>query len=127
LQWLTNQKKASQIFRRGSQTSSLSQGPKRSLQIKTFLKRKPRQCNFKDRQIPFVKGRPHVARFSIALNTDAALHWRHVQSLVTKGHAAIIELTRALRDKTGNLPPMPGVFPDYLAPIVRHAPHGSAG
>jgi hypothetical protein len=30
---------------------------------------------------------------------------------VTKGQAAIIELTRALRDRTGNLPPMPGVFP----------------
>jgi putative SOS response-associated peptidase YedK len=43
---------------------------------------------------------------------------------VTKGQAAIIELTRALRDKTGNLPPMPGVFPDYLAPIVRNAPDG---
>ncbi len=43
---------------------------------------------------------------------------------VTKGQAAIIELTRALRDKTGNLPPMPGVFPDYSAPIVRNAPDG---
>jgi len=27
-------------------------------------------------------------------------------------------------DTTGNLPPMPGVFPDYLAPIVRNAPDG---
>src|SRR5260221_10692908 len=43
---------------------------------------------------------------------------------VTKGQAAIIELTRAMRDKTGNLPPMPGVFPDYSAPIVRNAPDG---
>jgi putative SOS response-associated peptidase YedK len=43
---------------------------------------------------------------------------------VTKGQAAIIELTRALRDRTGNLPPMPGVFPDYSAPIVRNAPDG---
>src|ERR1700684_4068891 len=43
---------------------------------------------------------------------------------VTKGQTAIIELTRALRDRTGNLPPMPGVFPDYLAPIVRSAPDG---
>ena len=38
---------------------------------------------------------------------------------VTKGQAAIVALTRAMRDTTGNLPPMPGVFPDYLAPIVR--------
>jgi len=28
----------------------------------------------------------------------------------TKGQAAIIAFTRALRDTTGNLPPMPGVF-----------------
>lgn len=37
---------------------------------------------------------------------------------ITKGQAAIIELTRAMRDTTGNLPPMPGVFPDYRAPVV---------
>jgi putative SOS response-associated peptidase YedK len=37
---------------------------------------------------------------------------------VTKGQAAIIELTRATRDSAGNLPPMPGVFPDYKAPVV---------
>jgi putative SOS response-associated peptidase YedK len=43
---------------------------------------------------------------------------------VTKGQAAIIALTRALRDVTGNLPPMPGIFPDYSAPIVRNAPDG---
>jgi hypothetical protein len=34
---------------------------------------------------------------------------------VTSAQAAIIEWTRAMRDVTGNLPPMPGVFPDYLA------------
>jgi putative SOS response-associated peptidase YedK len=39
----------------------------------------------------------------------------------TKGQAAIIALTRALRDTTGNLPPLPGIFPDYMAPIVRNA------
>jgi len=43
---------------------------------------------------------------------------------VTKGQAAIIALTRALRDTTGNLPPLPGIFPDYSAPIVRNAPDG---
>ena len=43
---------------------------------------------------------------------------------VTKGQAAIIALTRAMRDRTGNLPPLPGIFPDYLAPIVRNAPDG---
>lgn len=42
----------------------------------------------------------------------------------TKGQAAIIELTRALRDLTGNLMPQPGIFPDYRAPIVRNASDG---
>jgi hypothetical protein len=39
---------------------------------------------------------------------------------ITKGQAAIIAFARAMRDLTGNLPPMPGGFPDYPAPIVRH-------
>jgi putative SOS response-associated peptidase YedK len=43
---------------------------------------------------------------------------------VTKGQAAIIALTRAMRDVTGNLPPMPGIFPDYAAPVVRNASDG---
>lgn len=38
---------------------------------------------------------------------------------LTKGQAAIRELTRAMVDRSGNLPPMPGIFPDYPAPIVR--------
>lgn len=42
----------------------------------------------------------------------------------TKSQQAIIELTRALRDTTGNLPMQPGIFPDYTAPIVRNAPDG---
>ena len=43
---------------------------------------------------------------------------------LTKGQAAIIALTRAMRDTTGNMPPLPGIFPDYLAPVVRNAPDG---
>ena len=43
---------------------------------------------------------------------------------LTKGQAAIRELTRAIVDRAGNLPPMPGIFPDYEAPIVRN---GAAG
>lgn len=42
----------------------------------------------------------------------------------TKGQAAIVALTQAMRDKTGNLPPMPGIFPDYQAPIVRNGADG---
>lgn len=43
---------------------------------------------------------------------------------LTKGQKAILELARAMTDRTGNLPPMPGIFPDYSAPIVRE---GAAG
>ena len=42
----------------------------------------------------------------------------------TKGQQAIRELTRAMIDNTGNLPPMPGIFPDYPAPIVRNSAEG---
>jgi putative SOS response-associated peptidase YedK len=43
---------------------------------------------------------------------------------LTKGQAAIIALARAMRDRTGNLSAMPGIFPDYAAPIVRTAADG---
>lgn len=37
---------------------------------------------------------------------------------LTKSQTAIIEFTRAMKDSTGNLPTMPGIFPDYKAPVV---------
>jgi putative SOS response-associated peptidase YedK len=43
---------------------------------------------------------------------------------LTKGQAAILEMTRAMVDRTGNLPPLPGIFPDYPAPIVRNGAEG---
>jgi putative SOS response-associated peptidase YedK len=43
---------------------------------------------------------------------------------VIKGQTAIVAFTRALRDRAGNLPPTPGIFPDYMAPVVRNAPDG---
>ena len=43
---------------------------------------------------------------------------------ITKGQQAIREFTRAMTDRTGNLPPLPGVFSDYAAPIVRNQPEG---
>jgi putative SOS response-associated peptidase YedK len=43
---------------------------------------------------------------------------------MTKSQAAIRELTRAMYDRTGNLPPLPGIFPDYSAPIVRNGEDG---
>jgi putative SOS response-associated peptidase YedK len=43
---------------------------------------------------------------------------------VTKGQAAIREMARAMHDRAGNLPPLPGIFPDYGAPIVREGGEG---
>ena len=40
---------------------------------------------------------------------------------ITKGQDAMRSMFRVARDVTGNLPPMPGIFPDYPAPIVRMA------
>ena len=39
---------------------------------------------------------------------------------VTKGQQAIREFTKAITDTTGNLPSLPGIFPDMLAPVVRN-------
>lgn len=43
---------------------------------------------------------------------------------LTKGQAAIREAAKAMRDLTGNLAPMPGIYPDYPAPIVRTGSDG---
>ncbi len=43
---------------------------------------------------------------------------------LTKGQAAIRDAAKAMRDLTGNLAPMPGIFPDYPAPIVRTGADG---
>jgi len=43
---------------------------------------------------------------------------------MTKNVDAIRKLFAALNSRVGNLPSMPGVFPDYPAPIVRNAPDG---
>ncbi|MCR5879537.1 SOS response-associated peptidase [Phenylobacterium sp. J367] len=37
---------------------------------------------------------------------------------MTKGRAAIAALARAMTDRNHNQPPMPGIFPDYPAPVV---------
>jgi putative SOS response-associated peptidase YedK len=39
---------------------------------------------------------------------------------ITTNQAAIIVLFRVINRYVGNLPPMPGVFPDYPAPVVRN-------
>ena len=44
---------------------------------------------------------------------------------ITKGPQAIRDLAHAMRDTTGNLPPVPGFFPDCRAPIVRNVVEGA--
>ena len=44
--------------------------------------------------------------------------------LITTNQAAFIALFRVVNRYVGNLPPMPGIFPDFLAPIARNAPDG---
>jgi hypothetical protein len=56
-------------------------------------------------------------------NEVEALQVRSICNLysITTNQAAIIALFRVLNRYVGNLPPMPGVFPDYPAPVVRNA------
>ena len=39
---------------------------------------------------------------------------------ITTNQAAIIALFRVINRYVGNLAPMPGVFPDYPAPVIRN-------
>ncbi|MBB3900113.1 SOS response-associated peptidase [Roseococcus suduntuyensis] len=43
---------------------------------------------------------------------------------MTKSQQAIRDIARVMRDGLGNLPPMPGIYPDYAAPIVRNGVDG---
>jgi putative SOS response-associated peptidase YedK len=43
---------------------------------------------------------------------------------ITTNQAAIIALCRVINRFVGNLPPMPGVFPDYPAPVIRESEGG---
>lgn len=38
---------------------------------------------------------------------------------ITKNQAAIRELFKVGRDTSGNLPPLPAIFRDQMAPVVR--------
>ena len=42
----------------------------------------------------------------------------------TRAQAEAIRNARALRDKAGNLPPLPAIFPDKFAPVVRTGTDG---
>jgi hypothetical protein len=39
---------------------------------------------------------------------------------ITTNQAAILALFRVVNRYVGNLQPMPGVFPDYPAPVIRY-------
>lgn len=43
---------------------------------------------------------------------------------MTRNQDAIRAIAKAMRDGAGNLPPLPGIFPDYSAPIVRTGADG---
>jgi|CXWL01.1.fsa_nt_gi putative SOS response-associated peptidase YedK len=43
---------------------------------------------------------------------------------MTKSREAVVAFTRAMRDSTGNQPPLPAIFPDQIAPVVRTGADG---
>lgn len=43
---------------------------------------------------------------------------------MVRPHEEVRRLADAMRDTTGNQPPLPGIFPDYAAPIVRQGADG---
>jgi len=43
---------------------------------------------------------------------------------LSKGQAAITELVKVWEDKTGNMPPLPGIWPDTSAPVIRNTAEG---
>ena len=43
---------------------------------------------------------------------------------ITKSQEATRQAAKALRDKAGDLPSLPGIFPDQMAPIVRTGEDG---
>ena len=52
------------------------------------------------------------------IGSARALHMCNLYSITTN-QAAIIALFRVVNRYVGNFAPMPGVFPDYPAPVVR--------
>ena len=44
---------------------------------------------------------------------------------LNKGQSAIRDLLKVWEDRTGNLPPLPKIFPDMSAPIIRNGEGGA--
>jgi putative SOS response-associated peptidase YedK len=42
----------------------------------------------------------------------------------TRTQDAMRQLFRFKRDRVGNLPPLPGIFPDMMAPVIRRGQDG---
>ena len=51
---------------------------------------------------------------------DADVNGRHNLYSIATNQAAIAGLFRRLNRYVGNLPPMPGMFPDYPAAVIRN-------
>jgi hypothetical protein len=62
------------------------------------------------------------SRLESAVKMNSSAHV-NLYSL-TKGQQAIRDLARAMSDRTGNLPLLPGIYPDYRARIVRNQAEG---
>jgi len=43
---------------------------------------------------------------------------------MTRNQDAIRRLYKVTHDNAGNLPPMPGIFPDKMAPVIRNSDDG---
>jgi putative SOS response-associated peptidase YedK len=56
--------------------------------------------------------------FALAPKRDIVPRMCNLYS-VTKGQSAIRDLFAVKHDRAGNLPPLPAIFPDQMAPIVR--------
>ena len=60
---------------------------------------------------------------SISIDKELLAEARKIAGTTTN-QAAIADLFRVIRRYEGNLPPMPGVFPDYPAPVIRNGDDG---
>ena len=77
----------------------------------------------------FARARPRIAPHTLRGRAFRAADWRYAAGMcnlysMTSNADAIRALTGAMLDTTGNLPPLPGIFPDYAAPIVRNTEEG---
>ena len=66
---------------------------------------------------------PATTGVAAAASSNRSLTMCNLYSITTN-QAAIIALFRVVNRYVGNLAPMPGVFPDYKAPIVRNGAEG---